>query len=171
MADPTPRGDLPPDGYTLVFDITREGYRDWWFPAFGLIFVALGVAAVVYVRRARSLSPRRGLAIGAWAMLTFSILWTVGFEMVSYRQYAQLVQAVKGGALRYVEGQVENFVPMPANGHGVERFEVQGRRFEYSHNVLTAGFNKTSTQGGPIRPGLHVRVGYVGDTIVRLEIR
>ena len=162
-------GSLEP--YRLVFDVTREGFRDWWFPAFGLIFVALGVMGVIVERRFAARPRRWPRALGVWAFLSFSMLWTFLAGFFSYREYAGLVSAFEYGTVQYVEGPVQNFVPMPANGHGVERFDVGGRHFEYSHNVASAGFNDTSTEGGPIRPGLQVRIGYVGDTIARLEVR
>jgi hypothetical protein len=36
---------------------------------------------------------------------------------------------------------------------------------------VVCGFNNTSSHGGPIREGLPVRVSYVGNTILKLEIR
>jgi len=155
----------------LIFDIAREGYRTVWFPASGLLFVALGVAAVVYERRSRPAASNWRRALGPWALLTFTSLWTLTAGVSTYREYANLRRAVEAGEVQYVEGPVESFLPMPVNGHGVEQFEVHGKHFEYSPNVVSAGFNKPSTQGGPIRAGRYVRVGYVGQTIVRLETR
>src|SRR5713101_5485181 len=36
--------------YTTVFDVTQSGYRQWWFAAFGLIFVAVGLALPTLIR-------------------------------------------------------------------------------------------------------------------------
>ena len=157
--------------YELIFDITREGFRNWWFPAFGLFFVALGVVGAMVERHFAARPGRWPRALGVWAFLSFSVLWTILSGFFIYRDYARLVRAFEQDTVQYVEGPVQNFIPMPANGHGVERFEVGGKRFEYSHNVASAGFNHTSTKGGPIHEGLQVRIGYVGDTIVRLEVR
>jgi len=52
----------------------------------------------------------------------------------------------------------------------MERFCVSGVCFAYSDFVITSGFNNTSSHGGPIREGLPVRVTYVGDMIVKLEV-
>jgi hypothetical protein len=41
----------------------------------------------------------------------------------------------------------------------------------YSDYVVTAGFNNTASHGGPIRQDLPVRISYVGNSIVKLEIR
>jgi hypothetical protein len=160
-----------PAEFVVIFELTREGYRTFWFPAFGLIFVALGVAGVVYERLSRPAASNWRRALGPWALLTFSSLWTLTAGVSTYREYANLRRAVEAGAIQYVEGPVERFVPMPANGHGVEQFEVHSKHFEYSPNVVSAGFNKPSMLGGPIRAGRYVRVGYVGQTIVRLETR
>jgi hypothetical protein len=52
----------------------------------------------------------------------------------------------------------------------MESFCVSGVCFRYSDYVVTAGFNQTSSHGGPIRDGLPVRVTYIGNTIVKLEV-
>jgi hypothetical protein len=48
---------------------------------------------------------------------------------------------------------------------------VQSETFCYSDYGITAGFNNSTSHGGPTREGLPVRVSYIGNTIVRLEAR
>jgi hypothetical protein len=60
---------------------------------------------------------------------------------------------------------------MPYEGHQDECFSVQAQTFCYSDYEVTAGFNNATSHGGPIREGLPVRVSYIGNTIVRLEVR
>jgi len=75
------------------------------------------------------------------------------------------------GRVNVVEGIVTNFDPMPYGGHKNESFCVARTCFHYSDFDFTGGgFNNTSSHGGPIRPGLPVRVTYVDGTIVRLQI-
>ena len=59
---------------------------------------------------------------------------------------------------------------MPYAGHSDESFVVGGRRFSYSDFVVTSGFHNAASHGGPIREGLYVRVTYLGNLILRLEI-
>jgi len=158
-----------PAAYSLIFDLEREDYGDWCFPAFGLLFVAISVAAVLYERWSRPVQSGWRRALAPWACLVFASLWTLALGIATYREHVSLTRALESGSVQYVEGPVEGFVPMPANGHGVEKFEVRGKHFEYADNLVTPGFHTTSARGGPIRPGLQVRVGYVGQTIVRLE--
>ena len=63
-----------------------------------------------------------------------------------------------------------DFVPMPYTGHASERFAVGGKTFSYSDYILTGCFNNAASHGGPIKAGLTVRVSYVGNCIVRLEV-
>ena len=32
--------------YVLIFDVAESGFRNWWFPAVGLIFVVVGIFLV-----------------------------------------------------------------------------------------------------------------------------
>jgi hypothetical protein len=158
-----------PVTYITVFDLAQVGYREGWWPAVGLVFVAVGIAIVVYGRRRGGDRKRVPRAVG-WFVLVFACLWTVLVAVGTYSDYRRLARALETGQVEYVEGPVEKFVPMPFTGHALESFEVNGQRFEYSDYESSAGFNKTASHGGPIRAGRRVRVGYVDHTIVHLEV-
>ena len=158
--------------YQVVFDITSAGYKSWPFPAFGLIFIAAGVVLVLNRKALPGWwrgSPRASNAF-AFFFLGFSILWTAIAFGATYSNYRSLVSAIETGSVKVAEGIVTNFKPMPVTGHAMEHFCVQGACFEYSDFVVTAGFNNTSSHGGPIREGLPVRVTYVGNAIAQLEV-
>ncbi len=65
---------------------------------------------------------------------------------------------------------------MPEGGHADEHFLVNGVSFSYSDYEISAGFNNTSSHGGPIHEGLPVHIWYrdIGNgrnnEILRLEI-
>jgi hypothetical protein len=83
---------------------------------------------------------------------------------------ADAASALRDGTYSLVEGTVTEFHPMPYNGHDQECFSVRQQRFCYSDYVVTTGFNNTASHGGPIRPGLSVRVAYLRSMILRIEI-
>ncbi|MBN3777093.1 hypothetical protein G3O06_05860 [Burkholderia sp. Ac-20345] len=158
--------------YRTVFDVAEAGYKAWSSPAFGLIFVVIGS---VLVARRKSLPgwwsehPRASAAF-TFYFFGFAILWTLIAFFSTYSEYSSLSKARMTNDVRVVEGVVTNFKPMPVTGHAMERFCVSGECFEYSDYVVTGGFNNTSSHGGPIREGLQVRVSYVGNSIVKLEV-
>ena len=84
---------------------------------------------------------------------------------------AWLGDAQTQARIRVVEGSVTSFRPMPAGGHALERFCVDGQCFEYSDWQLQRGFNTSVARGGPIREGLPVRITHVDGAILKLEIR
>lgn len=158
--------------YELVFDVRREGYRNWWFPAFGLIFVVVGCGMLWFrryypVRSGKWLRWRRAFP---YIWTGFSVFWVITAFVGTYYEYRSMINALDHGRYEVVEGIVERFVPMPKEGHVNERFVVGGRRYSYSDYEVTAGFNNTSSHGGPIREGLRVRVVDVDGKIARLEI-
>jgi hypothetical protein len=157
--------------YRTVFDIVKVGYKSWWFPAAGLILVAVGAGLVLLGPRSPSWSKRPGWnrAI-AFGFLGFAVFWTLVTFLSTYSEYAHLRAAVDEGRFRTVEGVVSGFRPMPVSGHSMEHFCVRDECFEYSDYMIIAGFNNTSSHGGPIREGMAVRVSYVGDEIVKLEV-
>jgi hypothetical protein len=159
--------------YHTVFDITVNGYKDWTFPAHGLIFIVAGILAWRYgpthLKGWTRASPfARDAFCSFW--IGFSILWTVTSFLSTYADYRDLRRKFEEGRFQVVEGVVSEFDP-ETNGHKVERFCVRGTCFEYSTWIVQAGFNHSNAVGGPIRLGLPVRVSYVyGGRIVKLEV-
>jgi hypothetical protein len=158
-----------PVTYTTVFDVTAAGYRYWTWIVLGLLFVAIAVGVALHDLRRHPERTRLRRAF-VWLLPAFPALWTLAVTAKTYSEHARLSSALERGAVAYVEGTVENFVPMPATGHAMEHFEVAGQSFEYSDFVVTGGFNNTASRGGPIRAGLPVRIGHVDGTIVRLDV-
>jgi hypothetical protein len=152
--------------YTVVFDVTQSGFRNLWFPAFGLIFVAVGSGLVVFRRHLSARTPR----FFPFAFLGFAIFWTIATFAGTAGGYSSLASALREGRCEVVTGEVTQFHPMPATGHDTERFVVSGRHFKYSDYIVSPGFNNTSSHGGPIREGLSVRIHHVGNDIARLEV-
>ena len=158
--------------YRVVFDVASAGYKSWSFPAFGLVFVVVGAGLVAFRKNLPGWWGKHPTASNVFAFffLGFAMLWTVVSFVATYYDYSSLSTAEQTNRVRVVEGIVTKFKPMPATGHAMERFCVSDKCFEYSDNVITAGFNNTSSHGGPIREGLPVRVSYVGNSITKLEV-
>ena len=161
--------------YETVFEISDVGFKYLWLPALGAIFAALG-GLFAYVPKLAAIrlpltffrgSPRR---IGVF-MLIFGLCWTVASFVVTNGEYVSLIRAFEAGNYKVVEGPVQDFHPKPYTGKGNESFEVGGMRFEYSEFELKAAHNTTTVHAGPIEDGLFVRVAYIGNKILRLEIR
>jgi hypothetical protein len=154
------------DQYRVVFDLSQKGFQ-WWFPAFGLIFAVIGGVFIWLGRRNRWPLSRKFFG---YFMVGFACLWSGLAFASTFGEYFKLDSAYRQGHFSVVEGHVTNFRPMPYEGHKDECFSVESETFCYSDYVITAGFNNSASHGGPIRNGLPVRVSYVGDAIVRLEI-
>jgi hypothetical protein len=160
--------------FETVFDVAQAGYKNWWFPACGLILVAVGALLVFFPRVATIIftfglgrQPGRGFA---WTYFIFSLVWTVATFALTLGDYIAARNALISGRANVVEGVVTDFRPMPYEGHARESFVVAGKEFSYSDFGVTAGFNNTRSHGGPIDKGVYVRVTHRGNTILRLEI-
>ena len=142
--------------------------------------MVIGTGLVVLQRRGPGklgllLWPARWQRPFPYIFLGFAVLWTTIASVAVFGGWTSTWLAETRGQLAVVSGPVENFHPMPVEGHDSERFTVSNVHFAYSDYVVTAGFNQSSSHGGPIREGLQVRISYDGPsadaTIVKLEIR
>ena len=167
-------------GYRVVYDVTQAS-PDWGFPAVGVLFVIIG--AGLWATRHRLpggwrgpflTSPRLRTAFTGF-FLGFALLWTTCTAEGVLGSHLRARQLLRDGTAQVVEGPVQDFHPMPSNGHGTESFVVEGVRFAYSDYVIRTGFRQTSARGGPIRSGLRVRIHYSNapgsPDILKLEIK
>ena len=157
--------------YVVVFDLAEVGYRQWTFPAFGLPFLAVGALLVRYRNKVATAAPAWARAAFSFFFFGFALLWITVSFVSTYGEYRTLRSALEEGRAAVAEGPVEDFVPMPDEGHAMESFTVAGESFEYSDYVVTTGFNNTSSHGGPIQPGRQVRITHFGGHILRLEVQ
>ncbi|PXX34937.1 hypothetical protein [Undibacterium pigrum] len=163
---------------TLIFDITQAGYKSYFFPAQGLIFVVIGAGMIYFHlmrKRKKDLdSQQKKSRPGPWflfAYFGFACLWTVFSFKSTYTDYSDLRSAFEQGQCKLVEGKVKNFLTgVKEKGRAEESFDIDDAHFSYSHRVVTAGFNTPVADGGPMKEGLHVRVHHCGRQIARLEI-
>lgn len=155
-----------PVRYITVFQITQKSYP-WWFPAFGLIFVFGGIVLVWIGRRWNS--QRRAKRVG-YIAIVFASLWVLSAFMFTFREYRRCIDAYRSGNYAVVQGQVENFHPMPYEGHQDECFSVQSQTFCYSDYGVQPGFDRSTSHGGPIHQGLPVRIAYFDGQILRLDV-
>ena len=78
------------------------------------------------------------------------------------RMHSKIVGAYKHGDYEIVEGYVENFDPMPYEGHADESFEINGIYFSYSDYEIQQGYHNAKSHGGVISgDGQYLRIGYV----------
>jgi hypothetical protein len=151
-----------------------------------IIFAAIGLAAGVCLFFYWKFTHRKNREI-RWLLripyFVFSCFFVIcGFALIVAHNLARhsqdadtgAVRALQNGDFQTVEGTVTHFDPMPYEGHKMECFSVQGERFCYSDYFIAPGFRNTASHGGPIRPGLKVRIDYKSiakrNAILRIDI-
>jgi hypothetical protein len=156
--------------YQLVFDVGMEGYRGWTLLWLFVLFSVVG-AGWILLRRRYPTSRRSRLArIGPYLFTSVTVPAMLVGNITTYLEYRELISRLRTGEFKIVEGRVEQFDPMPWEGHKNESFVVDGHRYSYSDYDGGVGFNRTSSHGGPIRQGLNVRIADINGVIARLEI-
>jgi len=151
--------------YSVLYDVSRDSVPlSLWLALFSGLTV-IGTLGVINLRQGRL--PRLVLPFAAlvWASCWASVIHLQSRELSSCRHRLQT------GAVKVVQGTVQDFVPMPYLSNGLESFVVSGVHFSYSDFDLSqGGFRNTASHGGHIRPGLPVRITYSGNSILRLEV-
>jgi hypothetical protein len=154
--------------YRVVFDVTQISFQ-WWLPLLiligGALFVVVGWAVRTIGDTATS-TKGTFFQIGGVAFSLMAFL----FFILMYREYRQVQNAIATHSYSVSEGTVRDFVPMPPGGHAMESFAVNGVRFEYGGAWGSIGFNAALNRG-LIHNGVEARITYVGEHIIKVEVR
>lgn len=159
--------------YEVVYDVRTAGLDLGWIAAPALFCLAMGFLLVVFRNRIFS--------VGRWQMFrSFPYVYVAGVLVVTaaicgmeYWAKERLRRTLESGQFSTVEGIVTDFRTSGSPGNQWEAFAVNGKRFEYSERRGGSGFRRTREQGGPIQPGLQVRIAFVtlgNDEILRVEV-
>lgn len=159
--------------YQIAYDIQEAIYPGWWIFGAGTLFLTYGLGIIFFgdskVLNSLIDPSTKQRIVMPIASCLFGSLW-IGLGIFNYSIFANLRTDARNGSTEIVEGRVEQFVPMPSEGHAQETFIVNGQYFAYSDYDLTKGFNRSQSHGGPIKEGLQVRITHVNGSIVKLEI-
>jgi hypothetical protein len=106
--------------YQTIYSILNDAPRIPWVHVF--IGLVAGPASVYASWKTRN-----------WLFLVLAVVWA-GFWNLTilpaswaiYRDHEQSKAALRDGNCQVVEGNIEDFHPMPYTGHSLERFKIQG---------------------------------------------
>ncbi len=148
-------------------------------PVWLLILAFLVIMPYAIVKNMKAFQQKK--SFDSITGLVFSIIGTLVILIVvalvlpdQIKMYENTVGAFKRGDYDVVEGYVENFHPMPKEGHDTESFYIDGVQFKYGYTV-SFGYHKAKVDGGVITEnGQHLRIGYtwhdwLGNVIVYIE--
>jgi hypothetical protein len=162
-----------PMTYHAVFDAAQQPF---WQSAYNAFFIlpAAGALVVFFPNLSRLLLPNgvqgASRTLVGWILLVVPPIIGAYVILNAYTSRERVLGWLREGHVQVTEGPVTDFVPMPYEGHALEKFTVRGHTFTYSDYILTPGFHNTASHGGPIREGLNVRVSFAGNLILRLEV-
>ncbi len=162
--------------YITVFEITDKGFdMNTLMP---LLFLVIGIGVSWFnIKYNKSKSPKRkftiifGFIFSGFALIV--LLLTIPSSLADRNRIQKIFE---NNEYQVVEGLIENFHPMPHNGHDVESFTINGVYFEYSDFKLVYSFNNTASHGGPLRRnGQQVKLSYINlngeNRILKVELK
>jgi hypothetical protein len=148
----------------VYYDISRDGFRFWWF--LGMPYLMMTYFLTLYFFKAQGGSL---LLVAASIAFIVAIFSSVGF----WFEFVNSCKALKNGSCKIVEGFVtEHTVSCTEDrNRESESFIVADKRFSYNDTMMVVGFSKTSRNGGKIRNDMNLKVFYLEDRIIRIEIK
>lgn len=154
--------------YHMVYDFADRLPR-FGFMLLPLIFVVVGIGIYFYHKKfvdsnatsTFGIKKRKyGMAFGI-IFASFGGLISVLLIPIMLGEYYNTKSVYDKKQYQLIEGNVQNYHPMPEGGHDTERFTVNGVEFEFSDfDVSDYGYNNAASHGGAIRQGLKVQIGY-----------
>ena len=132
--------------------------------AVGIVFLANSIAQVRSKEKSRgwdgfieTFFKFLGFIVGPIGIIMF--VMSVAGLVFEYKNYKEILKADE---MFVVEGYVENYHPMPYEGHDTEHFEIEGVYFEYSDYTVMNGYNISASHGGVVtHNGQYLKIKYV----------
>lgn len=104
----------------------------------------------------------KGFRVLCMVVASLSIVVGVLCTLFMLLEHDQLKKRLENDDVFVVEGYVENYHPMPATGHDMEHFEINGVYFEYSDFDGANGYHNAASLGGVVtRNGQYLKIKYV----------
>ena len=151
-------------GFQTVFEIGLKTFP-WVGLVMPVVFIVMGMCLIRF-----SGGNQIRQIVGGFAVLFCGLVVVLlGVRLIP--DFVEERHAYVTGKYSVVDGPVEDFHPMPFQGHQNERFRVGAKSFSYSSFDLTSCFHSAASHGGPIRPGLNVRIFFTEGCILRLDVR
>lgn len=153
---------------TVLYEASSKTHLFKLFPAFFAVIFAVVMILIMptvirksYEKKGVDINIKPVRAFCRFAM-AFVFLWCVLGFGGQWNMHNKIIGAYQRGEYQTVEGYVENFDPMPYEGHMDESFEINGVKFAYSDYSTQPGYNNAKSHGGVITgDGQHLKIGYV----------
>jgi hypothetical protein len=159
--------------YIEVYEYTKPDFEFYYILSLIFLFIGSSFMFFNYYKKNGRLQISFPFILGS-GMVFFGLIAaiTVPFDIAKKNK---VMEILKNKEYNVVEGEIENFHPMPKAGKENESFTVNGIFFKYSDYTISYGFNNSSTLGGPLRRnGQQVRISYIsdddGNKILKLEL-
>jgi hypothetical protein len=151
--------------FETVFEVTDKQVD--WRPVLVLGTVFLLSVLGVFARERAPFVPPRWLC---QATMVTSALLLLGACSKLYVPQFWAIHELRTGDYSVVEGAVQGLPTMPPQGHPHDCISVAEKKFCYSDFIGTPGFNRTVSNGGPLRNGVYARISFHDQTILKVEI-
>lgn len=156
-----------PEHYLVVYDASQINARDLYG---GLVFVAIGVVASVYLGWRRSHDPSRGTGpfVGAALWLACSTAFVVNTVQTA----AGYGRMFRDGTCEIAEGTVTVLREGLRTGHDSgDRIAIDGVEFEFSYfDASRPGYRQIISRGGWLTEGTRARVHHLEGDILKVEV-
>jgi hypothetical protein len=155
-------------GSEIIFDVATKPFT------FGPLWAAIGalVFGCVLILLGK-LKRRQSSRIMGYFMALFAVLYAGDSSARWYSSRRDQMKNLAVGRYGIVQGTVENFHPVTQDGRSDEWFTISGHKFSYSdHHDLetTPCFNQTRLRRGPIHDGMFIRMKFVDQCILQIEV-
>lgn len=160
--------------WQTIYDVRNEMFHDlkatfvtgFWMPIVALFswFPPRWLQSAM----AKSYMLKSRVELGGKYFLPAIMIFLLCLGAKAQYDDTKLAARIDAGEVTTIEGRVEHFLPMRSRDSGPEMFDVNGVHFSYSGGGRH--FARVHYRGGPIAEGEYVRIGYIGNDILHLEI-
>ncbi len=147
----------------ILYEVSTKFEFDYFDFAFQLVLMAFLLTIFIKCKNKEYRdTPYEVVKVVSGICFCFLLLFNIIKLTSSLDMHKKIAEQYEVGNYEIIDGVVENFVPMPYEGHGNESFEINGVKFSYSDYTNICGYNNAKSHGGVIEGnGQHLKIGYI----------
>ena len=148
---------------TLIFDFHQQHYMLWIF------LIGCTVCSLKWLPLKKD-RAKRGFIFHIGSKLVDVVILPL-FLLAFYSAFADyngLAAGERSSQYKNIKGVIHGIEESP--GGKSERFCVDSTCFEYLDATVFYGFHSITSRGGIIRNGMKVKIGHIGNRILRIEL-
>lgn len=157
--------------FSVVFEVTKEGFTEWRFALPGLLFLAIGIGLWKVPVFSRLFEMKKDFALKFGKFFAgFAAFWVIGAFSLTYYIHVGLVDDYNSNNFELIEGIVESYEKDTGMGNIEKGYKLGSIKLWHGNMPMGPEFTQPALKDIKLEEGMLMRVAVSGSLFMKVEI-